>query len=118
MERQPNDQAEKDDRGGDLNPNNPAKFSQHDLEPRTPGLRHLISHGFDGRRHEPQPAPGPFRMIDEGGEDHRPGRDHRQEAERVGFGQLADGWAVADLRGQHAEPTNQSGFRSIGSVLP
>jgi hypothetical protein len=31
----------------------------------------------------------------------------------VGLGQLADGWAVAGLCGQHAEPTNQSGFRSI-----
>jgi hypothetical protein len=43
--------------------------------------------------HEPQRIPDPARFVDEGGEDQRPSRKHRQESERMGSGQLADGGA-------------------------
>jgi hypothetical protein len=47
MEWHPNDEPQQDDRGGDLYPDHPAQLSQHDLKPGSPGLRHLISEGFD-----------------------------------------------------------------------
>src|SRR5450755_862169 len=69
MERHPDDQPQQDDRGGDLNPDHPAQLSQHDLEPRSPGLRDLISEGLDRTGHEPQRIPNPARLVDEGSED-------------------------------------------------
>jgi hypothetical protein len=90
MKRQPNDQAEQDDRGGDLNPDHTAQLPEHNLEPRAPGLRDLISDGLDRMRHEAQPLANPIRMVDEGSEYQRPCRDHSQKAERVRFGQLTD----------------------------
>jgi hypothetical protein len=72
MEWHSNDQPQQDDRRGDLNPDHSVQLSQHDLAARPRALA---------------------RFIDEGGEDQRPSRKHRQKAKRLRFGQLADGGA-------------------------
>ena len=53
--------------------------------------------------HEPQRIPDPPRFVDEGGEDQRPSRKHRQKAKRLRSGQLADGGAGGRPNWQHAQ---------------
>src|ERR1700679_67309 len=108
MEWHPDDQPEQNDRGSDLNPDYPAQLSQHYLQLRAPRLRYLISEGLDGMGHEPQRIPDPARFVDEGGEDQRPGRNHRQKAKRLRSGQLADGGMVGRPSWQHAGATRQT----------
>ena len=110
MKRHPDDQPEHDDRNSDLKPDNSAQFSEHDLKPRAPRFWHLIRDGLDRVRHEAQRLADPLWMVDEGCEDQHPRRDHRQKAERVGFGQLADGRTVVGLNGQHAEQPFSEAF--------
>jgi len=93
MEWHPDDQPQQYDRGGDLNPDHPAQLSQHDLQPCSPRLWYLISERLDRVGHEPQRIPNPAWFVDEGGEDQRPSRKHRQKAKRLRSGQLADGGA-------------------------
>jgi len=102
VERHPDDQPKHHDCNRNLKPDNSAQLSEHDLEPRAPRFWHLIADGFDRVRQEAQRPADPLWMVDEGGEDQRPRRDHCQKAERVGFGQLADGRTVARLNGEHA----------------
>jgi hypothetical protein len=64
MERHPDDQAQQDDCGGDLNPNNAAQLPQHDLEPRAPRLGHLICDRLYRMGHEPQPIPNNVSKVE------------------------------------------------------
>jgi hypothetical protein len=49
-------------------------------------------------------------MLDEGAEDQRPCRDHRDDPERVGFGQLADSRAIVYLCRQHGKQPAKTAF--------
>lgn len=118
MEWHPDDQPQQYDRGGDLNPDVAAQLPQHDLEPRAPGLRYLISNGLDRMGHEPQPIADPFRVENEGGEDQHPSRNHRQESERVRSGQLADGGASGRPNWQHAEQPISPVFDPFAAERP
>src|SRR6202012_4590579 len=106
MERGPDDQPEHYDCNGDLKPDNSAQLSEHDLKARPPRFWHLVGDRLDQVRHEAQRLADPLRMVDEGGENQCPRRDHRRKAKSMCPGQLADGWAARDLCGQHQEPTN------------
>ena len=101
MERHPQEEADENDSRSNLYPDDPAEFSERHFNTRSPGLRELISDRFDKRGHEPQPGLDPLGMVDEGGEDERPSRDHGQKAEGVRFSELTECRMAAGLKRHH-----------------
>jgi len=57
--------------------------------------------------HEPQRIPDPAGFVDEGCEDQRPSRKHRQKPKRLRSGQLANGGAGGRPNWQHCTATHQ-----------
>ena len=101
MERYPQENAEENDGRSNLDPDDSAELSERDFNTRSPGLGQLISDGFDKSRHEAQPCLDPLGMVDEGGNDQRPCRDHREKAEGMRFSELTERRMAAGLNGQH-----------------
>jgi hypothetical protein len=83
------DHANEDDQDSDLNPDEPAEFSENDFDAIAPGGRQSVADRLYAMRRSSQPPFDPVRPVIKGHTDENPCQDGGDDSKTVYFGVMS-----------------------------